>query len=135
MLTVPITANHLDKIFMWKKNPEDKSEIPQPFVLQIYDFVTSTQKDRYERACNIHQNLIKKKKGESAQELDPIELPLEQEAIEMALNACNQFESLMKFHENELLATEDGIFSGKILDQTPGQETEEDEYLLEKTVV
>ena len=41
----------------------------------------------------------------------------------------------MKFHENELLANEDGIFSGKILDQTPGQETEEDEYLLEKTVV
>ena len=32
----------------------------------------------------------------SAQELDPIELPLEQEAVEMALNACNQFESLMK---------------------------------------
>ena len=30
------------------------------------------------------------------QELDPIQLPLEQEAIDMALSACNQFESLMK---------------------------------------
>jgi len=55
-----IKANHLSDIFLWKKN--QKSELG-PFTPEIYQFVSECRKESYDKASNIQQNIIKKKKG------------------------------------------------------------------------
>ena len=55
-----IKANHLSDIFLFKKNP--KSELG-PFTQEIYQFVSECRKEAHDKASNIQQNIIKKKKG------------------------------------------------------------------------
>lgn len=98
LLTKPIIANHLDNIFFWKKNIDDKKEDWQYFRQLIYDFALDAYKESYEKASNIQQNLIKKKKGVSSINLTNF------------IRRFAGFEAIMKFQENANLAMEDNLF-------------------------
>ncbi|MFI3221482.1 MAG: YfjI family protein [Methylococcaceae bacterium] len=66
---------------------------------QIKDFAQADYKPEIKRLCAMLKGLTEAEarvSEASKQELDPIELPLDGEAVAMALDAVNQLESLMK---------------------------------------
>ena len=114
--------NDLQEILMWKPNSSDEYASLEPFRSQIYAFVIQTRRESYERACNFHQNLIKKKKGVS--EIN----------ITNFLRRFAGFDSLLKFDENKDLCLEAEIEMPQVCEATPGEE-EFSDYKLEHAVV